>query len=98
MHGPVDTATGNVGTTTLIGRHKEKMDMCCSCTGTAAAAAAGGGGGSGTLSGAGAPPPLIRELAGEAQARLAGTFDVVVDATGSPHGLAAASELCRPLG
>lgn len=29
---------------------------------------------------------------------LAGRFDVVVDATGSPHGLASASEICRPMG
>lgn len=62
--------------------------MCCGCAGTAAA---DGGGGD-------APPALIRVNAGEAQAALAGTFDVVVDATGSPQGLAAASELCRPLG
>eukprot|EP00752_Nemacystus_decipiens_P009774 g8729.t2 len=86
---------GTAGTTTLIGRHKEKMDMCC---GSAVTAAAGEGGDGGTCSSAGAPPPLIRLDAQEDRAKLAGTFDVVVDATGSPHGLAAASELCRPLG
>eukprot|EP00903_Cladosiphon_okamuranus_P013371 g12461.t2 len=94
--GAAAAAGGAAGTTTLIGRHKEKMDMCCGgCPGTAATEAAEGGG---DCSGAGAPPTLIRVHEREDQARLAGTFDVVVDATGSPHGLAAASELCRPLG
>lgn len=70
--------------------------MCCGgCPGTAAAEPGEGGG---ACPRAGAPPPLIRLHAREDQARLAGTFDVVVDATGSPQGLAAASELCRPLG
>lgn len=45
-------------------------------------------------------PPLIRVDASDkaSVASLAGAFDVVVDATGSPLGLASASELCRPLG
>lgn len=86
-------AEGGVGSTTLIGRHRQKMDMCC-CSRVAGAEAAGGVGSS-----ADAPPPLVRVFAdGDVQARLAGTFDVVVDATGSPQGLAAASELCRPMG
>lgn len=92
----VGAAAGTAGTTTLIGRHKEKMDMCCGCLGTAATGEGGGGGA--RSSAAGASSPLIRVDAREDQARLAGKFDVVVDATGSPHGLAAASELCRPLG
>lgn len=45
-------------------------------------------------------PNLTRVDASDqsAVADLAGSFDVVVDATGSPQGLASASELCRPLG
>ncbi len=86
-------AEGGVGSTTLIGRHREKMDMCC--TPRVAGAEADGG----VVPSTGAPTPLVRVVAaGDVQARLAGTFDVVVDATGSPQGLAAASELCRPMG
>ena len=91
----VSTGAGaeRIGTTTLIGRHREKMDVCCGSHG-----AGGDGGGRGADSSAASSPPLVRVLAGNAEAMPAGTFDVVVDATGSPQGLAAASELCRPMG
>lgn len=71
------------GSTTIIGRHREKMVLCCA--------------GLGDAEGRG---ELTRVDAGDESAvtAMAGAFDVVVDATGSPLGLASACALCRPMG
>lgn len=93
MSGDPETG-GQRGTTTIIGRHKEKMDMCCSGLRSSEVGAEGG---QGEIAG---ERELIRVDAGDksAVAALSGSFDVVVDATGSPQGFASASELCRPMG
>lgn len=89
--GGISTAADVFGATTLIGRHKGNMDMCCSSS---------GGGTPESRSDPLPPPPLARVDARDQDAvtALAGSFDAVVDATGSPEGLAAACELCRPMG
>lgn len=101
------SGTGGLGGTTIIGRHKEKMDLCC----TRLTGLDGGGGGEEEL---GKDCGDVKEEGPEGKGGLkirrvnvaeetaveamTGGFDVVVDATGSPTGLASASQLCRPMG